>query len=71
MSEKNLLTALSKMITEQRNPNSMNIDQLSALELVKVINQEDKQVPLAVEKCLAQIAQAVEKSCKRSKTADV
>ncbi|WGE56978.1 N-acetylmuramic acid 6-phosphate etherase [Actinobacillus equuli] len=61
MSEKNLLTALSKMITEQRNPNSMNIDQLSALELVKVINQEDKQVPLAVEKCLPQIAQAVEK----------
>ncbi len=61
MSEKNLLTALSKMITEQRNPNSMNIDQLSALELVQVINQEDKQVPLAVEKCLVQIAQAVEK----------
>lgn len=61
MSEKNLLTALSKMITEQRNPNSMNIDQLSALELVKLINQEDKQVPLAVEKCLARIAQAVEK----------
>ncbi|AFU20170.1 N-acetylmuramic acid 6-phosphate etherase [Actinobacillus suis] len=61
MSEKNLLTALSKMITEQRNPHSMNIDQLSALELVKVINQEDKQVPLAVEKCLPQIAQAVEK----------
>ncbi|WP_353735839.1 N-acetylmuramic acid 6-phosphate etherase [Actinobacillus suis] len=58
---KNLLTALSKMITEQRNPHSMNIDQLSALELVKVINQEDKQVPLAVEKCLPQIAQAVEK----------
>ncbi|MCO4167742.1 N-acetylmuramic acid 6-phosphate etherase [Actinobacillus suis] len=49
------------MITEQRNPHSMNIDQLSALELVKVINQEDKQVPLAVEKCLPQIAQAVEK----------
>lgn len=61
MSEKNLLTALSKMITEQRNPNSMNIDQLSALELVKVINHEDKQVPLAAEKCLPQIAQAVEK----------
>ncbi|WGE89234.1 N-acetylmuramic acid 6-phosphate etherase [Actinobacillus arthritidis] len=61
MSEKNLLTALSKMLTEQRNPNSMNIDQLSALELVKVINHEDKQVPLAVEKCLPKIAQAVEK----------
>lgn len=61
MSDKNLLTALSKMITEQRNPHSMNIDQLSALELVKVINQEDKQVPITVEKCLPQIAQVVEK----------
>ena len=61
MSEKNLLHALGQMITEQRNPNSMNIDSLSALEIVKVINNEDKQVPIAVEKCLPQIAQAVEK----------
>ncbi|WP_150538625.1 N-acetylmuramic acid 6-phosphate etherase [Actinobacillus vicugnae] len=62
MSEKNLLiNVLSQMITEQRNPNSSNIDQLSALELVQVINNEDKKVPLAVEKCLPQIAQAVEK----------
>lgn len=61
MSEKNLLNALGQMITEQRNPNSMNIDELSALEVLKVINNEDKQVPLAVEKCLPQITQAVEK----------
>lgn len=61
MSEKNLLHALGQMITEQRNPNSMNIDSLSALEIVKVINNEDKQVPIAVEKCLPQIAQAVKK----------
>ncbi|HGO5855456.1 TPA: N-acetylmuramic acid 6-phosphate etherase [Mannheimia haemolytica] len=56
-----LLNALGQMITEQRNPNSMNIDRLSALEIVQVINQEDKQVAIAVEKCLLQIAQAVEK----------
>lgn len=49
------------MITEQRNPNSMNIDELSALEIVQIINNEDKQVPIAVEKCLPQIALAVEK----------
>ncbi|MDD0823156.1 N-acetylmuramic acid 6-phosphate etherase [Mannheimia sp. AT1] len=61
MPETNLLTALGQMITEQRNPNSMNIDSLPALEIVKVINNEDKQVPIAVEKCLPQIAQAVEK----------
>lgn len=61
MQEQSLLQSLAKMITEQRNPNSMNIDQMSALEIVRVINNEDKQVPLAVEKCLPQIAQAVEK----------
>ncbi|QHB17597.1 N-acetylmuramic acid 6-phosphate etherase [Mannheimia pernigra] len=61
MSEKNLLNALGQMITEQRNPHSMNIDKLSALEIVKIINNEDKQVPIAIEKCLAKIAQAVEK----------
>lgn len=61
MAEKNLLNALGQMITEQRNPNSMNIDKLSALEVLKVINNEDKQVSLAVEKCLPQIALAVEK----------
>lgn len=61
MSEKNILATLSQMLTEQRNPNSINIDQLSALELVKVINDEDKQVAPAVEKCLPQIAKAVEK----------
>ena len=56
----NLLQTLSTLITEQRNPNSMNVDSLSALEIVQLMNQEDKQVPLAIEKCLPQIAQAVE-----------
>ena len=56
----NLLQTLSTLITEQRNPNSMNVDCLSALEIVQLMNEEDKQVPLAIEKCLPQIAQAVE-----------
>ena len=56
----NLLQTLSTLITEQRNPNSMNVDCLSALEIVQLMNKEDKQVPLAIEKCLPQIAQAVE-----------
>ena len=57
----NLLQTLSTLITEQRNPNSMHVDSLSALEIVQLMNQEDKQVPLAIEKCLPQIAQAVER----------
>ena len=60
MSE-NLLQTLSTLITEQRNPNSVHVDSLSALEIVQLMNEEDKQVPLAIEKCLPQIAQAVER----------
>ena len=56
----NLLQTLSTLITEQRNPNSMHVDSLSALEIVQLMNYEDKLVPLAIEKCLPQIAQAVE-----------
>ena len=56
----NLLQTLSTLITEQRNPNSMHVDSLSALEIVQLMNKEDKQVPLAIEKCLPQIAQAIE-----------
>ena len=57
----NLLQTLSTLITEQRNTNSMHVDSLSALEIVQLMNEEDKQVPLAIEKCLPQIAQAVER----------
>ena len=45
----NLLQTLSTLITEQRNPNSMHVDSLSALEIVQLMNEEDKQVPLAIE----------------------
>ena len=58
----NLLQTLSTLITEQRNPNSMHVDSLSALEIVRLMNEEDKQVPVAIEKCLPQIAQAVERT---------
>lgn len=61
MTEKNLLNALEQMITEQRNPDSMNLDALSALDIVSLINQEDHKVAEAVKATLPQIAQAVEK----------
>lgn len=56
----NLLKSLSTMLTEARNPNSQHIDQLSAKEIVTLMNNEDKTVPLAIEQCLPQIALAVE-----------
>ena len=60
MSEQNLLNSLEKMLSEQRNPNTLHIDALSSLEIVTLLNHEDKQVAFAVEKNLPQIAQAVE-----------
>ncbi|MDC9614706.1 N-acetylmuramic acid 6-phosphate etherase [Xenorhabdus khoisanae] len=52
---------LSKMVTESRNPASTCIDQLSTLNILRVINDEDKKVAIAVEKTLPQIACVVDK----------
>ena len=51
---------LSKLNTEQRNPNTYNIDKLDTLSMLKVINEEDKKVAHAVEVELAHIAEAVD-----------
>ena len=51
---------LREMITESRNKNSMEIDRLSTLDMLKVINNEDKKVALAVERELPNITEAVD-----------
>lgn len=56
-----LFDEISKLTTESHNSNSTNIDKLSALEIVKIINEEDKKVALAVEKELSNISIGVEK----------
>ncbi|NWF89136.1 MAG: N-acetylmuramic acid 6-phosphate etherase [Ignavibacteriaceae bacterium] len=57
---KSLFEEISKLTTEQRNSRSMDIDARSTEEILKIINDEDKTVPYAVEKELPYIAQAVE-----------
>ncbi len=59
-STKTLFSELSKLTTEQRNPHSMDIDASSTEEILKIINDEDKTIPYAVEKELPYIAQAVD-----------
>lgn len=54
------MVELQKIATEQRNPNTMNIDTLSTLEMVKLINQEDHRVADAVGEVTDKIAQAVD-----------
>jgi len=60
MSDNELLNTLSELVSEERNPETMDLDTLSSLELVTRINEQDKQVPLAIEKELHAIAQAVD-----------
>ncbi|KKY01732.1 N-acetylmuramic acid-6-phosphate etherase [Paraclostridium benzoelyticum] len=51
---------LSKLTTESRNQNTLNIDKVSTLEMVKMINEEDKKVANAIEIELPQIAEAID-----------
>lgn len=51
---------LNHILTEKRNPQTLNIDELSSLEIVKKINEEDHQVPQAINKVLPVIALLVD-----------
>ena len=51
---------LASLITEARNPYSEHIDELSTLEMLTVINQEDATVAMAVGSVLDPIARAVD-----------
>ena len=50
---------LKGMSTETRNPNTMDLDIMSPLEVVTVMNQEDARVPEAIKPALPNIAQCV------------
>jgi len=52
--------SLQQFITESRNSASANIDTLSTLDMLTVINNEDKKVAIAVETILPAISQAVD-----------
>ena len=49
-----------ELTTEKRNPASENIDKVSTLEMVRIMNDEDKKVAFAVEKVLPEIAAAID-----------
>ena len=51
---------LNAMTTESRNPNTMDLDTMSALQIVTVMNREDEKVPEAIRPCLPQIARCAE-----------
>jgi len=48
------------IITEQRNPNTIDIDLMSSVEIARTINKEDQKVAFAVEKELTLIGQGID-----------
>ncbi|TWF58250.1 N-acetylmuramic acid 6-phosphate etherase [Neorhizobium alkalisoli] len=60
MSEVRLISELERLVSEDRNPRSMDIDLLPTVDVLREINTEDRLVPEAVEKVLPQIAEAVD-----------
>lgn len=51
---------LTKINTELRNPNSMDLDVMSSFEIVQLMNNEDKKIPEAIEAELNKIAEVVD-----------
>ncbi|MGI8670665.1 MAG: N-acetylmuramic acid 6-phosphate etherase [Aridibacter sp.] len=56
---------MNKIITEQENPDTKNIDQVSTIEAVRLINVEDKKIAGAIENVLPNIAETVENVVER------
>ncbi len=60
MSTNDLIDTLSKLQSEAANPETHDLDQLTTLELVTKLNQQDQQVPVAISEILDEIARAVD-----------
>ncbi|MBW4511041.1 MAG: N-acetylmuramic acid 6-phosphate etherase [Scytonematopsis contorta HA4267-MV1] len=52
------------LLTEQVNPNSLNLDQLNSLELVELFNAEDQKAVAAVAGAKHKLAEAIERTSK-------
>lgn len=55
---------LNSLTTETRNQKTMNLDQLDTLEILKIMNEEDQKVPLAIQKALPAISDVVKQIVK-------
>ena len=59
-SGKAIFRELGMLVTEQRNPRSKNLDRLSTTAILRLMNQEDRRVPLAVGREIPNIRRAVD-----------
>ena len=61
MSHQALISELGRLVSEERNPHTMDLDLLSSIDILRRINQEDKGVAFAVEKVIPEIAACVDR----------
>ncbi|TPN01937.1 MULTISPECIES: N-acetylmuramic acid 6-phosphate etherase [unclassified Mesorhizobium] len=61
MTEQGLMSELDRLVSEGRNPRTVDIDLLPTIDVLRKINDEDRAVPAAVEKVLPEIATAVDR----------
>lgn len=64
MDKQSLIKQLESLVSESRNPNSVDLDQMSTAELVALFNQEDKTVPEAIEKASEAIVRTIDLAVK-------
>jgi N-acetylmuramic acid 6-phosphate etherase len=57
---KSVFEELQNLTTESRNPDTMNLDQMSAREILETMNREDRKVAEAVAAAIPEIEKAVE-----------
>ena len=67
-SDQRLFNQLEKLLTEQQNPASNEIDLADSLTIVKIINSEDKKVAHCVEERLPRIAASIDDIVESLKT---
>jgi len=66
-SGKAIFRELGRLVTEQRNPRSKNLDTLSTSRILKLMNREDRRVPIAVGREIPNITRAVDLIVERLK----
>ncbi|NBD32773.1 MAG: N-acetylmuramic acid 6-phosphate etherase [Cyanobacteria bacterium] len=63
-----MVSSRGHLLTEQNNPNSVNLDQLSSVEMVELFNREDAQTLSAVNEARYALAQAIDLTSEALKT---
>ncbi|ODT05864.1 MAG: N-acetylmuramic acid 6-phosphate etherase [Mesorhizobium sp. SCN 65-20] len=61
MSEQALISELGRLVSEERNPRTMDIDLVPPIDVLRMINDEDKTVAFAVEKVIPEVAATVDR----------